>query len=121
MSFISILKKIGTVALGIEHVASASGLGSLIPGFAMIDPIFQSIANGVVRIEANNPLTPGADKASAVTQDFAAGLDTFQQILAARKEKLTYDAVALQAAIDAQVAAFNAMAKVKASFAIVPL
>ena len=125
MSFINIIKKIGTVALGIEHIAAPIA-ETLLPGFAPIiagiDNIFQHLTGAIVTVEANNPTTgQGVIKADAVTADFESGLELTQSILAMEGKKLTYDAAALQTAISSQVAALNAMAAVKASFKIVPV
>jgi len=122
MSFISILKKVGSVALGVEKVVSATGLGSAIPGFALIDSVLQRIPNAIIRGEIGNPADgQGGIKSEVVTADFNEGLDFTQQILALKGEKLSYDAALLQESINSQVAALNAMAKLKASFKVVPL
>ena len=125
MSFISILKKIGTVALGIEHVAApiiSIALPQLAGPISIVDGIFQRLQTAVTTVEANNPVDgQGQVKAAAVTADFEAGLELTQSILAAENKKLTYDTAALQEAISAQVTALNAMAKVKASFKTVSI
>jgi hypothetical protein len=121
MSFLSILKKIGTVALGVEH-AAAPFISVAYPGFQALDSLFQRLASTVVTVEQNNPVDgAGALKAEAVKNDFAAGLQTTQDVLALTKKKLTYDDALLQQAIDAQVLAYNTMAKLKGSFKVVDL
>jgi hypothetical protein len=122
MSFISILKKIGSVTIGAEHIV-APVIEAAVPAIsgpvAALDGIFQRLQATIATVEANNPTDgQGGIKAQAVTADFQSGLDLTQQILALKGEKLTYDASALQSAIDAQTAAFNAFAKLKASFKV---
>jgi len=121
MSFISILKRIGSVAIGIEH-AAAPFINIAYPGFDKLDAMFQRLQSTVLTIEANNPIDgQGQVKAAAVKADFAAGLQTTQDVLALTKKKLTYDDALLQQAIDAQVLAYNTMAKLKASFKVVDI
>ncbi len=120
MSFISILKKIGSVAVGVEHVAASTGLLALVPGGAAIDAIFQIIPTSAAQVEALNPVDKqGAVKEQVVIRDFELGLTATREILEANGKTLTYDQAALKEAIAGQVAAYNAMAKVKASFRIV--
>lgn len=121
MSFISVLKKIGTVALGVERIAAP--VLQFVPGaapvLAIVDNITAHFQNLVVTAEVNNPTDgQGSVKAQSVQNDFAAGLEFTQSILAVKGEKLTYDTGALQEAIDAQVKAYNSIAKVKASFKV---
>lgn len=125
MSFISILKKIGTVALGIEHVA-APILSATIPGaagiFTIVDGFVSRIQSTIQTVEVNNPITAqGQAKAGAVIADFESGLELANAALALDKKVFVYDKVALQTAIDSQVAAFNAFAVLKASVHVVPL
>ncbi len=123
MSFLSILKKFGNTALGIEQAAEPF-ITTLIPAsagvFAVIDPIFARLKQAVVTVEANSPGTPGNLKSDAVIADFEAALSVAQSIADARGETLQYDKLALQTAINSEVAALNAMALVKASFKFVP-
>lgn len=125
MSFLSIFKKIGSIALKVEHVASPI-ISTMLPGAAPIimelDTIFQHLQSAVITVESNNPLdAQGAVKSASVVSDFNSGLELTQSILAMKGEMLSYDATALQTAISAQVTALNAMAAVKASFKIVSL
>jgi len=121
MSFISILKKIGGVVVTGEHIAAATGLGSLIPGFAVIDKVFQIIPQSIASNEVAAPQDKqGPLKLPMVVADFDAGLGLMREILDAKGQKLTYDEAALARAIAAQVTAFNEMATVKASFSITP-
>jgi hypothetical protein len=124
-SFISILKKIEQIAIGIEHVAAPIAetlLPQFAPLIARVDGMFTNLQTAVATVEMNSPVDgQGALKAQAVTADFEAGLAFTQSVLAPSNLKLSYDEMALQEAIAAQVTAFNAMAKVKASFKVVPL
>ena len=124
-SFLGILKKIGAFALGIEHVA-APIVSAVFPQYAGIftrlDGMFQRLIGAVVTAEQNNPADKqGPAKAEAVKADFEAGLEATNAILAQWGKKVTYDAGALTDAVTAQVAAFNAMARLKASFKEEPL
>lgn len=125
MSFVNILQKIFTVVAGVEHIAAPIA-ETLLPGFApiitTIDGIFQKLQGTIATVEANNPVTgQGAVKSQAVIADFEAGLAFTQYAFSLEGKKLTYDLAALQEAINAQVAAYNAMSKVKDSFHIVPV
>lgn len=124
-SFTSILKRIGEVALGIERVTAPIAeiaLPQFAPIIARVDATFQRLQNAVATVEANNPLDgQGNLKAQAVTTDFEAGLAFTQYVLALEGKQLVYDPSALQLAINTQVAAYNAMAQVKASFRVVPI
>lgn len=120
MSFISIIKTI----VGVEHAITPilsviPGVGSIATG---IDAIAQRLIGGIATAEANNPADgQGGIKAAAVVSDFQAGLELTQSVLAIEHKKLEYDAAMLQTAINAQVAAFNAMAALKASFRVTSL
>lgn len=125
MSFISILKKVGSVAIGIEHVA-APMLEAAVPGLAPVvatmDGVFQHLQNSIVSAEANNPVdAQGALKSAAVVADFQALVDTAQSMAQLKGEQLTYDPAALQKAINDNVTAFNSDAALKASFKLVPI
>lgn len=120
MSFISVIKKIGSVALGIEHIAEPV-VETLFPVSKPIFDIFDKVSNTIVTVEANMPGVSGPDKSQAVISDFEAGLALTQQILALEGKQLTYDKAALQTAINAQVAAYNAFAAVKTSFKVTTL
>ncbi len=92
------------------------------PIWAVLDPIIARIPAAVVTAEATAPDgTLGSVKSDAVFADFEAGLDLTNSILAAKGEKLDYDHVSLQAAINAQVEALKQMAVVRASIRTVPL
>ena len=124
MSFIGILKKVGTILVGVEHIA-APIVGAAFPGLAgpiaLLDGVFQKLQNTIITVESNNPISgQGQIKQDAVINDFAAGLDLTQQILGLKGERLDYDHAALEESIKSQVAAYNAMAKLKVSFKVVP-
>ena len=125
MSFISILKKIGSVVLGAEHVIAPiaeSLLPTLSGPIAAIDDIFQRLQATITTVEVSTPTDgQGTVKSAAVVADFESGLSFTQSILALEGKKLIWDDVQLQAAITAQVAAYNAMAALKASFKVVPV
>jgi hypothetical protein len=118
MSFISILKTVGSTLLGIEHVAEPI-VETLFPASSPIFAIFDKVQTAITTVEQGMPAATGAAKAQAVVNDFEAGLALTQQILAVDGKTLSYDTTALQTAIDAQVAAYNAFAAVKASFKVV--
>ena len=122
MSFISIFKKVGTILVGVEHIAApiASTMFPALAGpIGLLDNVFQKIQNTIITVENNNPITGnGQLKADATINDFNAGLDLTQQILALKGEKLTYDMQLLQEVIANSVASYNSMAKLKASFKI---
>lgn len=123
MSFGNILQQVFTVVAGVVHVAAPIAQ-TFLPGipFVAIDTMFQKLQGTIATVEANNPVTgQGVVKAQAVVADFEAGLAFTQTVLALEGKKLTYDLVALQGAIDSQVAAYNFMSKVKDSFHIVPV
>ncbi len=125
MSFLGILKKIGTVALGIEHVA-APILGGLYPPaapwLAKLDNAAQLLLGSVVATENNNPKDgQGGIKSEAVNADLNAYLDTMNAGLAFANKQIVDDKALRQEAINASVAAFNTMAKWKASFKTVDL
>ena len=125
MSFISILKQIGGIVIGAEHIVAPVAeaiLPSLSGPIAALDGIFQRLQASIATAEVNNPASgQGSAKAPAVVADFERGLELTQTVLAIEKKKLVYDGAQLAAAITAQVAAFNAMAALKASFKIEPL
>ena len=92
-------------------IASAFG----VPGLSLI----AAASNGILRAEtAYVESGKGKEKSELVVSEFEAGLETTQEILATQNKQLVYDKAALQEFIDAQVAAYKAMAKVKESFKI---
>ena len=120
MSFISILKKIGSVALGIEHVAAPIA-EAVLPAYAGIiaglDGLVLKTQASILTTEANNPSDgQGGLKAPAVQADVKSYIETLRAGLALAGKGLEYDDADLQDAINAQVAAYNAFGKLKASF-----
>jgi len=121
MSFLSILKKVGSVALGVEHIIGPT-VSTFFPAFAPIDTIFQRIQTSIVSVEQANPVDgQGKLKSDVIKNDFASGLELTQSMLALDHKKLTYDVNVLQQVIDAQVLAYNKMAELKATFKVEPL
>ena len=121
MSFISILKRVGTILIGIEKVAEPIVETVYPPSvgvFSVLDPIFARLSPAIQAMEVQTPVGSGAFKADAVVADFEVGLELAQQILSLEGKTVTYDKAQLQAGIAAQVAAYNAFAAVKASFKI---
>ena len=125
MSFISILTKVGQVALGIERAAAPmieTFLPASTPIIAAVDGIVGRIQGSITTVEANNPMDgQGQIKSAAVVTDFQDGIAIAQEVLAMEGKSLTYDSAALTTAITAQVAAYNAFATLKASIKIVAL
>lgn len=122
MSFVSILKTIGSAILGVEHIAAPIAeiaLPQFAPIIAKVDGIFGRLQNAITTIETQRPTDHGQVKADAVKADFEAGLAVALDALNLAGKKVAYDDAALQRAIDSQVAAYNAMAAVKASFKVV--
>lgn len=121
-SFVTILKRVATVLVGFERVAPiAEGLFPVYaPEIAMLDGIFGWLQTIIMTQEQNNPASQqGPAKSAGAQQSFADSIAVIQDVLAGQGKLMTYDGGALQKAIDAQVAAYNAMASVKASFKIV--
>lgn len=118
MSFWSVLKKIGSTAYQVEHVLAP--LASYIPGgqvLTLLDPIATKLQAAVITAEANNPIDgQGAIKGDAVLTNFAADMEAVNATLAAFGERITWDEDAAKQAIKLQADAYNAIAKLKASF-----
>lgn len=118
-NFFSILKKIGSAALGVEKVAAPIAeavFPQFAPAVSMLDGWVNRVQGAVVSVEANPVMTDGTVKSNAVIADFETGLDLTNSVLAMRGKQLSYDKAALQDAINSFVAGYNALAKVKASF-----
>jgi len=123
MSFISILKKIGSTVLGIEHVAAPIAeiaFPSLAGVIGEVDTLTQRLQTAIVTVEANNPVGNGQLKSDAVIADFNASLALAQSIAHAAGQQVTYDTAQLQTTINAFVTAYNEAAKLKASIKISP-
>jgi hypothetical protein len=120
MSFLSILRKIDTVIADVEKVAE--------PIIEIVWPVtrpalalFDRLQSAIATVEGVHTAPgSGAAKSQAVTQDFNSSLTLTQNMLAAQGKQLYYPPALLQAAIDAQVAAYNAMATLQAAMKIVP-
>jgi hypothetical protein len=119
MSFASILKKIFTS----EHIVAVAAeelSPTYAPVIAVADDLFLRLQTAITIAEANNPVAGnGQIKEQAVINDFTTALGLTETALALQGKMVTYDEIALKNAISSQVAAYNAMATVKASFKIV--
>lgn len=122
MTFIGILQNIGKVVAGVDQVAGpilTVAFPAAAGPLAALDAIFQRLLAGIVTVEVKAPADGnGPEKNLAVVADFDAGLALTQSVLAMEHKHLTYDPHLLAESIAAQVAAFNAMAALKASFRI---
>ncbi len=129
MNFLSILKKVGGVALTVEHIAQpivTTFVPGAAPAFAIVNKLEALVPHtleSVITQEELNPDGPGAPKLAAVQSNFELTLfdNLLAPVLAARGETVSWDHVALAEGISAFVTALNAMAKVKASIQIVKL
>ena len=122
MSFISILKTIETDVIGVVRIAEPI-VEAIVPASLPIFSIFDKLTNAVKTAEVGMPNATGDAKALAVVNDFQDALALTQQILATNGQQLTYDAVAVQKAVNDQVTVFNDFATIMASFkvtAVVP-
>ena len=122
VSFLSVLKKIGTV---VTHTAVP--IGSLLyppagPYLVKIDDAVQHLLGSVIATEENNPSDGlGSLKSDAVNANLNGYIDTMNAGLALANKKVQDDPTLRQEAINAAVASFNAAAKWKASFKVVDL
>jgi len=119
-SFFSILKKVGSVAFGVERVAApvaSTVFPQFAPAIAQLDGWVNRLHSAILTLESENPVDgQGQIKAAAVIADFEAGLDITNAVLALRGKTLVYDKKELEAAISDFVSAYNHLAKLKASF-----
>lgn len=125
MSFASIVKKVGSTLLGIEHGAAPIA-EAILPQYAgaisQLDGWAVKIQNTITTLEQNPVLDgQGQVKSDAVIADFESGLDLTNAALAHTGQTMSYDKVELQNAINSLVAGYNSLAKVKASMKVVPL
>ena len=122
MSFLSIFKAIGKGLLIGEKIVvplAETAFPAFAPLISKIDSLFGVTQAAIITAEQNNPLDgQGGLKLTAVTNDFNAALAELQSILAVTGKQITYDGGALNDAVAAQVAAYNAFAKVKGSFKV---
>lgn len=124
-SVLSILKRVGTVALGVEHVLAPIAevlVPTLAPEIAFVDAWVQKIQGKVQALEVQAPASgQGPSKLAATVADFREGIQFTQDILAMDGKALAWDQSVLEKAISDYVAALNGFAAVKSSFKIVPL
>ena len=115
MSFKSIIKKVWDVVQAVEQPAAEilKQIPTLSGPATLIDGIFDRLQATIQQVEVS-PVVGGELKSGIVIKDFENGLGVAQSILALQGMELQYDKFQLQQAIDHQVAAYNAMAKVKA-------
>ncbi len=125
MSFLSVLKKIGTVALGIEHIAVpiiSAADPALAPVLAKVDGWLSRTQTAVQSAEATyTDAKAGGLKSSAVLMDFENGLQTAQDALAVTGKTILYDQAQYQKVINDFVQAYNDAATFKAGWKIVDL
>lgn len=121
-NFLSILKTIGKDALAVEHIAVPVAevlFPPAAPILSKLDNLAQGLQASIIKIEQAGPVYADSTvKAGAAVTDFEAGLAVTQSVLAMEGKKVTYDEPLLQAAIAAQVDAYNKFALLKASIKI---
>lgn len=105
------LKIVGQAALAIEPIA-ATAIGIVNPALGVtLSGITGRITSSIAAVEQTiTEAKAGALKSQTVIADFQAGLAMAEEITG---HAYAYDQAALQAVIDAQTAAFNAMAAFK--------
>ena len=95
MSFLYVLKKIGSVALGIEHVAVpiiSAADPALAPILAKVDNWVSRTQTAVQSAEATyTAAKSGGMKSEAVLQDFQNGLQPAQDAMAIMGKTIEYD------------------------------
>ena len=125
MSFLGILKKIGTVALGIEHVAVpivSIAEPQLAPWLAKLDNWVNRTQAAVLSVEHTvTEAKAGGLKQASVIADFENGLESAQAALAVTGKTIQYDVEMYKQVINDFVAAYNHAAQFKASWKIVDL
>lgn len=123
MSFFGNAKTILKGVLGFATSPAASAIVSLIN--PALGQIWNRIASSIVSIEAAHAEAgkskTGTEKLSFVMTDFSEGLAIAREVLKAEGKDLVYDGLALENAINMQVAALNAATKLKESFKIVDI
>lgn len=121
-SFLGVLKGIGKVALGIAtNPVTPMAVSVVAPGFgAIVSRISSAIVNiEAAHVQANKEEGNGAERLSFVKTDFQQSLDIMDAFYEERGQDLVYDDLALENAINMQVAAFNAFKKLKDSIKVV--
>ena len=125
MSFLSVLKKVGTVFLGVEHVAVpllSIADPALAPVLTQVDGWVTRTFSAVASAEATiTTAQSGGLKSAAVQQDFLNGLATAQTALAVAGKTIQYDPALYQKVINDFTAAYNDAAAFKAGWKIVDL
>jgi hypothetical protein len=125
MNFFSVLKKIGQVALGIEHVAVPLveiADPTTIPALSRLDNWVNRISAGVVTVEAQvAQAKAGGLKSASVVADVQNGLADLNSGLALVGKTVQYDPAELQKVVDAFAAAYNQAATFKQGWKIVDL
>lgn len=125
MSFLSVLKKIGTVALGIEKVAVpvlSVADPALAPFLTRLDGWLSRTQTAVQQAEVTiTDAKSGGLKQAAVIQDFENSLQTAQDALAVTGKTIQYDAALYQKVIADFVTAYNDAALFKATWKIAEL
>lgn len=125
MSFLSVLKKIGTVALGIEHVAIpiiSAADPALAPVLARLDDWLSRTQTAIQSAEVTfTDAKAGGLKQDAVIKDFENGLMTAQDALAVMGKTIQYDKAQYEKVIADFVTAYSDAAAFKASWKIVDL
>jgi hypothetical protein len=125
VSFLSVLKKIGTVALGIEHVAVpivALADPALAPFLTKLDGWLSRTQTAVQQAEVTfTDAKAGGLKQDAVIKDFENGLAMAQDALAVTGKTIQYDSAMYQKVIADFVTAYSDAAAFKASWKIVDL
>jgi|SRR6185369_4441883 len=125
MSFLSVLKKIGQVAIGIEHVAApiiSVADPALAPFITKLDGWLSRTQIAIQSAEVTiTDAKAGGLKQAAVIQDFENGLQTAQDALAVTGKTIQYDKAQYEKVIADFVAAYNDAAAFKATWKIVDL
>jgi len=119
-SFLTVLKKVGSVAATVEHTVAPIAefvLPQFASAIAGVDSMVQKVQTSILTAETTG--ATGDQKANAVIADFEAGLVAVQEFAAAAGYKASYDTAALNDAISAFVLAYNKLATVKASYSLV--
>lgn len=124
MSFVSILKKVGSVLLGAEKIAEPiidDLYPPAAPWLARLDNLTQTVQASVIQTEVASPAGDPAAKSANVISDIDSYFSVMNAGLALAGKTVTDDPTLRQAAINATVAAFNADAAWKATFKITDL
>ena len=126
MSFLSILKTVGTDLLGVSKTVVAdveNNAPAISAALSALNPaagaIFNTVTSSITAAEQyfSTPKS-GAQKLTYVLGDFSQGLAIAQQVLALNGSTLNYNSTALTNFVNAQVAAMNALATLQGSFNI---